>query len=125
MVVRNLSTEIYQGNRRDLIFTVRDEGGSSAKDITGMTATFAISRTNDEGVPLKTPVVDHSSSDASPQVVITDYVNGIVEVAILQADTENLAAGEYYFELELTDVSSNSVVVATGTLTVYTNVNNA
>lgn len=126
MVVRNQTTEIYQGNTRILQFSVKDEDGTSAKDLTGYTATFCVARTNDEGVPLKkSPVIDHSTTDASPQLIITDEPNGVVEFTFAAADTSNLAAGEYYFELEVTDAAFGTLVVATGTLTVYTNVNNA
>jgi hypothetical protein len=126
MVVRNQTTEIYQGNTRILQFSVKDEDGTSAKNLTGYTATFCVARTNDEGVPLKkSPVIDHSTTDASPQLIITDEPNGVVEFTFAAADTSNLAAGEYYFELEVSDSASATLVVATGTLTVYTNVNNA
>jgi hypothetical protein len=126
MVVRNQSTEIYQGNTRILQFSVKDEDGTSAKNLTGYSATFCAARTNEEGTPLrKNPVIDHSTTDASPQLVITDGPGGVIEFTFASADTTNLPAGDYYFELEVTDGALASLVVATGTLTVYTNVNNA
>lgn len=125
MVVKDQNVEIYQGNRRRLIFTVQDEEGPGVKDLTGLNLTFAVARMNDEGVPLKkNPVIDHRTTDTPAQLVVTDPANGVVEFTFLCPDTESLAAREYYWELEAHDATCG-VVLATGTLTVLTNVNNA
>ena len=125
MVVKDQPFELYQGNRRILVFGIVEEDGPGYLDLSGMTVTFAVARTNDEGVPLRNnPVIDLSSADLSTQVAITDAVNGAVQVTLDCPDTETLAAGSYYWELEVHD-DSCKVVVATGTMTLLTNVNNA
>lgn len=124
MVVKDQSVELYQGNRRILTFQVVEEAGPGYLDLSGLTVKFAVARTNDEGVPLKkNPVIDLKSTSGI-QVAITDAPNGAVRVTLECADTEALPAGTYYWELEVFD-STCSVVVATGSLTLLTNVNNA
>ena len=126
MSATNQAATIYQGNTRILQFAVKDEDGTSAKNLTGYSATFAVARMNAAGIPLKSsPVVDHSTTDTSPQVVITDPVNGLIEFTFVDADTASLSPAEYYFELEVTDGAGATLVVSTGTLTILTNVNNA
>jgi hypothetical protein len=128
MVVANLTTFLYAGNRRILRFTVTDEdtAGSPAYDLTTSVVKFALAAFGGNGLPLKkNPKLDFSSLDASPQVVITTPASGIVEVTLLEADTENLPPANYYFELEVfNNTQTQSVVVATGTLEVRVNVEN-
>lgn len=125
MVVKDQAVEVYQGNRRVLTFQVVEEDGPGYLDLSGYVAKFAVARTNDEGIPLRAnPLVDIASTDSLPQVVITDAVNGAISVTLDCPDTEALAAGTYYWELEVFDTSCGTVV-ATGSLTVLTNVINA
>lgn len=127
MVVANLTDAIYAGNRRIQRFTVTDEdtSGSPAYDLTGLVVKYALARFGTNGEPLRSnPLLDFSSAVA--QVTITDAANGIVEVELLPADTVDLTPADYYFELEVYNgAETEGVVVATGTLTVRTNVENA
>ena len=126
MTATNQAATIYQGNTRILQFAVKDEDGTSAKNLTGYTATFAVARVSPAGIPLRTsPVIDHSTTDTLPQIVITDPAGGVIEFTFDAADTASLSPAEYYFELEVTDAAGGTLVVSTGTLTVLTNVNNA
>ena len=125
MAVTDLAFSMYQGNRRVLNFTVLDEETSNPKDLSTFEVTFAVALMNSSGIPVRSnPVIDHRTTDISPQVTITDAANGLVQVELLCADTENLAARDYYFELEVHDAFCG-VVVATGTMTLQTNVSNA
>src|SRR5262245_31078550 len=129
MVQANLTSFLYAGNRRVMRFTVTNEdtAGSPPYDLTSSIVKFALAAFGGNGLPLKkNPKLDFSSLDASPQVVVTTPLSGIVEVELLPADTINLAPGDYYFELEVfNNTQTQSVVVATGTLTIRTNVENA
>lgn len=128
MAVQNQSITLFRGNKIKLRFTVTDEdqAGSPAKPLTGLVIKFSLAKFDDAGNPIRAnPLLDFASDDASPQVVITDSVNGIVEVTLLKVDTEGLSPSDYYVELEAFDVSGESVVVATGTLTLLQNVLNA
>ena len=128
MVVANLTDIIYAGNRRVQQFTVTDEDsvGSPAYDLTGLIVKYALARFSN-GAPLKDdPLLDFATTDGSPQVVITVAASGIIEVTLLPADTSGLQPDDYYFELEVFNAAGDEgVVVATGTLTVRTNVENA
>lgn len=108
-----------------------DAGDGSLKDLTGKIVKFALARFSDTGSPILTdPVLDFASDDASPRVTIPNPTTGSphVVVAIQSEDTEDLAAiqTDYYVELEVFDAGDDvPVVVATGTLTLLPNVENA
>lgn len=124
MAVTSQKDTMWAGNKRVQRFTVTDEDavGSPAKDLTGFTAKWALSRFNAAGTEfLTTPVVTKTTGGGG--IVITDATNGILEVTLDVADTSALF-GTFYFELEVVDGSSNPLVVATGTLTINKNVMN-
>ena len=125
MAINDHTLEMYQGNRRLLVFTVEDEETGNAKDLTGLSATFAMAHMNQQGIPARSnPVVDLSSTDPSAQVRITDAAGGVIEVELLCPDTLTLPAKDYHFQVEVHD-SICGVMVATGTITLLTNIYNA
>lgn len=128
MAVTDQLFTLWSGNRRIIEFTVEDEDNpGNPLSLTGYVVKFALARFDRNGDPIKAnPLID-MRSDTSSQVTITDAANGVVEVELLEADTVNIqpTPGDYYFELEVFDVSNNSVVVATGTATIKRNVDNA
>lgn len=101
------------------------------KDLTGKIVKFALARYSASGAPVTAdPILDFASDDASPRVTVPNPVTGDphVVVAIQAADTEGLAPidTDYYVELEVFDSGDTvPVVVATGTLTLRPNVENA
>jgi len=124
VAVKTNQDEMWAGNKRVLRYTITDEdtSGSPAKDLTGYTAKWAISRFSADGSTFNTaPVLEKSSGSG---ITITDAANGILEVTIDTGDTSALS-GVFYMELELFDSSSNPVVVATGKMTIIRNVVNA
>lgn len=128
MAVTGQVDTIYQGNRRTLRFTITDEdtSGSPAKDLTGFTVKFALAKFDANGNPIKTnPLLDLNSTANPTQVIITDAVNGIVDVTLFPTNTSTLTPADYYIELEVFDGSGNGVVVATATLTINVNIINA
>lgn len=123
MATTDLAVSFYAGNRHVLRFTITDEDttGSPAKDITGKTLKFAMSKFSN-GVPLKTPVLEKSTASG---IVITDGTNGECEVTILDTDTAAFLPADYYFELELFEPGpTDPLVVATGTITLLRNITN-
>lgn len=125
MVVKSLTAELYARNRHVLNFTVvdADASGSPAKDLTGKILIFALS----EGQSSPDDTWFLIRSDTSGQLNITDATNGLVEAILTPSDTTNDLAGAHYFELEVFDNASldNGVVVATGTLTILVNLEEA
>jgi hypothetical protein len=120
MVVENLTDRMYAGNKRIFEYTVTDVDASpptSPLDLTPFTLRWAMSVTDAEGNYSTTP-----SLEKVP--VATDAPNGVCQVTVLSTDTVSLAAGLYYFELEVVDGSSEPVTVATGVITLLANVVN-
>lgn len=129
MAVENQSDSMFAGNRHILRWASIDDGSGGVLDLTNRVVKFSLTHVKD-GVPLKTPILDFSSEDASPQVTIPNPIVGgpHVEVELVPADTAALAAKEtdYYCELEVFDAgSTNPVVVSTHTQTIKPNVDNA
>lgn len=123
MTVADLTTEpIYAGNKHTLRFTVRDQDNplSPPKDITGMSARWALAKFKADGTFSKTPILTKNSTSGA-QIVITTPVSGLLEVYIAEGDTTALE-GDYQFQLELYQTSSFSLIVATGTLSILRNI---
>jgi hypothetical protein len=126
MAVTGLIDSVYAGNQREIRYTVIDQdNGGVAKDLTGISARWALARLSTSGDPITaTPVVTKDSANGSSEINITDPTNGKLSVFLLGTDSEPLA-GDFYFELELyIDSTPFTLVVATGTLTVLKNVVN-
>lgn len=126
MAVTGQTFSMFQGNRKVLRFSLTNEDTPGVLDMTNIpTFKFAMARIDASGNPLKSnPVVDLSTG---AQVVRVTPVatSGVVTVELLYANTATLNPGDYYFELEATDSSGFTEVVATGTGTINVNVNNA
>lgn len=126
MVDTSQDFTIYAGNVKTLEFTVTDEEALAPLDLTSSIVKFAATILDENSNPVvDSPNIDLNSSGA--QVTIVDAVNGRVDVDLIEAHTTALAAAgetEYYIELEVFDVGGDSVVVATGTMTVKPNVVN-
>lgn len=119
---------IYTDNYVILRFSVVDEDDplEPALDLTGLEVFYSVARYNSRGEPIvATPLID-VNSDGDPSVVlVTDAVNGVVEIRLTAAITALLSPRDYYHELEVVDGLGNPVVTATGNLTVLPNVVNA
>jgi hypothetical protein len=117
----------YQNNYVVLRFTVVDEDivGEPALDISTYRVFYSLAKLGTTGLPITaSPVIDVDSTDDPTVVVKTTPVSGIVEVRLTNTLT-NIAAKDYYHELELVDALSNRVVSMTGTVTILPNVVNA
>lgn len=126
MVKTSQNATVYRGNRKVLEYTITDEDNSNAAlNITAYRIQWSATRTNASGQPIQNgAVIDLNSVDDTAQVVKTDAANGVVQVILLNANTNTLTPGEYYIELEGVDGSGHSEVFATGTLTLEPNTDN-
>ncbi len=104
--------EMFSGNTRLLEVTVLDQD-DAVVDLTGAQA------------------VDYSLAKAAGKaaifektlgtgVTITDAVNGVLQITLLPADTEDLR-GTFYQELEVTDAAGRITTVLFGTVTIRVN----
>lgn len=102
--------EMYSGDRRTLIFTVRDDAGAI---VPIQTATFkwGLYRSVLAATPEVEKVSGESPSEIDPEPA------GIVKVHLYPPDTAGIS-GDYYHELEMTDAVGNPTTVAFGTLTI-------
>jgi len=119
---------MYAANKRVLEYTVTDADDSDAPlDMSSYTyVKWAMSRIDSEGNILTSPILEKTK--AAGDIVLSSSgagTNNVASVTILTADTTNLLTGSFHTELELTDSAGESVVLATGTLTILKNVVNA
>lgn len=124
MAKTNQNDTIYANNVRTWEFTVinADATPNIPVNLTGYTVQWALSRFAPDGT-YSTNAVLEKDNQSKGGVVITDAVNGVVQVNILDSDTAALF-GKFYQELEIVDTVGNAVVVATGTITILKNVSN-
>jgi hypothetical protein len=108
MTAVNQNFELYSGNSRTLEIEITGQDGSIL-NITDITAKWAMKRNPylTENDVLKT---------TSNGILITDPVNGKLQIKLLPEDTEEMF-GEFHHELEITDVPGNVSTVMVGTVT--------
>lgn len=100
----------YTGARR-LTVTVTDEAGATV-DLTGTTGTFMVKlRKTDADAAA---VITKTITLASPQ---SGGTKGVAYIAIAAADTDDLDAGAYFYEIEGQD-SIGVITLAAGRLTI-------
>lgn len=124
MVVENQTDSMFAGNHRLLNFTLVDQDNDDAVlDISLLDLKFTLARVSPSGnILVKHPVVEKKSTVVG-EITKTDAPNGECQVVLVGDDTETLL-GDFYFELEAFDSTSESVVLATGTMTIKPNVVN-
>jgi hypothetical protein len=105
----NQDDTIRAGNAHILRVTVKDSD-DAAVDITGATIKWSLALRRGS----ETVLVEKESGDG---IEIVDAEDGIFEIAIDAADTEDLG-GIYYHEAELTDSLDRKQTVMVGFLTI-------
>lgn len=99
------SDEFYENTDRDLVFT---HVGNDAATATAIK--FVLSRD-----PAKTALVTKTLGSG----IVADSSTQIT-VSLAKADTAGLGGRTYYWELRLTDATSNEDVIASGTMVIRT-----
>jgi hypothetical protein len=84
--------EFAQGDYQRMLVSCKDENGA-ALDLTGMTLTYALSRTAEDASPLITKTIGSG-------ITVISAAGGQIQIDLLSADTASLL-GEYYHELEV------------------------
>lgn len=104
------NVEIYRGDNRTFQVTVKD-GDGVAVDITGAAIKFSVKEEiSDTDYEIQKTV--------GSGITITDAANGIYEVYLLPADTQNMGVGIYEYDSELTTAGGNVYTVVRGEFTV-------
>lgn len=109
MVASNF--DMFSGNTKVIKVVVRDQDDAIV-DLSGATATFVLMR-----APGQSAII---SKTVGSGIVITDAVNGLLEITIDPADTEPLR-GAHSHELEITDAGGRKSTVLFGTITIMVN----
>lgn len=122
---------VYAGNKATLRYTITDRdavpvsGVYPPLNLSAFAAPgriqFAISRGSASRYSTEADV--QKSNDVSSEVEVQDAANGIVDVKLIGTDTAALV-GDFYRELELVDVSGETVVVEVGEIEIRRNVVN-
>ncbi len=99
--------EIYSGDTKTLKFTVKDQD-DVIKDISAASVKWSAARKRTGTAQIQ------KTSDAG-QITITDGPNGLLEVALVVGDTKD-RQGDYYHELEITDVAGRISTASYGTM---------
>lgn len=130
MSVANENISFYEGNIQTLALTIiNSDAADAALDLTNLTLKFALSKASDLD-PLTYSVLPKLEKTEGSGITVTNAIGGLCEVELLSADTEpdnlnGIRPGNYYWELEATDLSLERTVLATGTFTILKNVVNS
>jgi len=107
---------IYKGDSRTLEVTVTDTSGA-AVDITGYTMKFTVKKSEAD-----TTNTIQKTTTLATEIDLTDPANGIAEVYLLPADTLNLKAGTYVYDVEVTTDTSKVYTVIKSTFVIVEDV---
>lgn len=122
MVVDNQIDSMFAGNARTLQYTITDDDavGSPPKNLAGLTFDWTLTLQDSSGKPIVGSAFIIKSLALG--ITVTDEPGGVLEVALVPADTDTTNPAIYYFELEAFDGAGGDVVLATGTLEIKPNV---
>lgn len=96
--------KIDQGSDFSLQLTVKEDG--SVKDLAGFSARAQMR-----------PTIDSSTLTATFTCTITDSGNGILTMTLPYTTTDDIAVGQYYYDLELyTGSTSQRLIQGTATV---------
>lgn len=96
----------YRGDTQRYKLTLKDATTGSPIDITGATIWFTMK-----------PAISDDDTNAIIQKQVTthtDAVNGITEVVLTNADTQNLSLGTYYYDFQYVAANGDVKTILTG-----------
>ena len=94
---------IHVGEDKTLRFTIYQSDGTTVQNITGMAVEFVI-REHDES-----PVALLTKTTGGGTIVLTTPTSGILDVTLLDTDTETWKPKVYRYALRRTDAGSETV----------------
>lgn len=106
MTKKNQDLEMWAGDTKKLQYTVLDENDDPV-NLTNATINWWLAES-----ATSTAILTKTTAD---DISITDAANGVFQVTINPADTQNLE-GRYYHEAEVTDDAGNVATVAVGVI---------
>jgi hypothetical protein len=91
---------MYRGDHKTFELSVKDSD-NVAVNITGATLTFSVK--NDPNDP--TALISKSTAVVT-EIALTTPVNGLAEIYLLPADTRDLEAGTYVYDVQIVTAAS-------------------
>ena len=91
-----LTLRLKSGDHRTVRITVMSDDGVTPQDLTGVTVRFQVAR------EIEQPAVISKSSAPGGDVTIVNAAGGVIDVAFVPVDTDDLAY-VYVYEMELED----------------------
>lgn len=111
--------EMYAGDKRTIALAIvngpLDPSPGTALNLTGKVVRYTLSEGDESEFSRTSALVKDSATIGG--ITITDAVGGLASVALLGADTVDLA-GSYRIEIRVIDGDGEGVVVGTGTMTI-------
>lgn len=115
----------FAGERKTLRFPVLDEDATpptTPKVLTGVELHWGLVRQSDAGTFATSPLlVEKSTTEGSVTTENYNSTDDRVLVQLFRADTIDLPAGTYYWQLESEDGGGEPTMLATGTLVISSN----
>lgn len=113
MTKRNQHFEMHAGDTVDLECVVTDQDTGGRKNLAGATIVWVLyDEASSAAVLTKTTATVGDITDV-------DGLNGLFTVALVPADTADIAPGTYYHESKITDSSGNVATVFTGRVKIF------
>lgn len=103
----NQDFDLHAGNSRVLEVSVTDKSDTSVLDLTGVTTLTWVMSNKPGGTAEVTKTLGSG-------VVITDAVNGILQVTLVDTDTKDVTPGRYYHEVFMIDSSARPFTITIG-----------
>lgn len=94
--------DYIRGDSRNITVTFLQSDGVTPIDLTGGTVFFTVNATQN-------PTDDTSAAIAKKVTSFTSPTSGVATISLTNADTQNIAPGTYYYDVQLKDASGNFV----------------
>lgn len=116
VVRNNIDLEMIRGDTLTMQIRVSDEDDSYLNLTSAAIIFMAKENITDDDLDAKI------AKSVGSGITIDEATNGLFTVVLSPSDTEDLDAGNYYYDIEVTDASSNVYTVMIGLLTLIADV---
>jgi hypothetical protein len=98
--------DFFQGEDKALLDTIYQSDGTTVQNVTGWAISFMVKKhATDSDANAKI-----TKTTAAGGIVLTAPLSGLITITLTKADTVNLPADSYAYEVKRTDVGSGTVL---------------
>lgn len=108
---------MFRGDDKTFEITVKDSD-DVAVDLTGGTMFFSVKETEND----PTALITKDSAVGITEIEFTNPTGGIAQIKLVPADTRNLKAGEYLYDVQFTTTTSTKHTLVKAKLTLFDDV---